>query len=76
LLAAVVCGYRQGHGVSGWGRIIFRVADVDAFWTDLKEKGFDPEIPQDTSWGEDYFHVLDSDGPELSFAQPLQAASS
>jgi uncharacterized glyoxalase superfamily protein PhnB len=45
---------------------------VDAFWIHLKEKGFDPEIPQDASWGERYFHMLDPDGHELSFAQPLQ----
>jgi uncharacterized glyoxalase superfamily protein PhnB len=45
---------------------------VDAFWRHLKEKGFDPEIPRDASWGERYFHMLDPDGHELSFARPLQ----
>jgi hypothetical protein len=44
------------------------VADVDAFWTHLKERGFDPPRPQDASWGERYFHILDPDGHELSFA--------
>jgi uncharacterized glyoxalase superfamily protein PhnB len=44
---------------------------VDAFWTLLKEEGFDPEIPRDASWGERYFHVLDPDGHELSFARLL-----
>jgi hypothetical protein len=38
-----------------------------------REKGADPEIPRDASWGERYFYVLDPDGHELSFAQPLQA---
>jgi catechol 2,3-dioxygenase-like lactoylglutathione lyase family enzyme len=38
----------------------------------LKDRGFNPEIPRDASWGERYFHMLDPDGHELSFAQPLQ----
>ena len=63
---------RGDDTVSGWGRLIFHVTDVDRFWTHLKEKGFDPEIPRDASWGERYFHMLDPDGHELSFARPLQ----
>jgi uncharacterized glyoxalase superfamily protein PhnB len=51
---------------------ITAVDHVDAFWKHLKEKGFDPEIPQDASWGERYFHMPDPDGHELSFARPLQ----
>ena len=62
----------QGDSVTRWGRLIFHVADVDAFWTHLKGEGFDPERPRDASWGERYFHVLDPDGHELSFARPLQ----
>ena len=60
-----------GHAVTGWGRIIFYVADVDAFWTHLKERGFAPDGPQDASWGERYFHMVDPDGHELSFARPI-----
>jgi catechol 2,3-dioxygenase-like lactoylglutathione lyase family enzyme len=67
-----ILNLEQGQGVSGWGRIIFHVTDVDKFWTLLKGEGFDPEIPQDAPWGERYFHVLDPDGHELSFARPLQ----
>jgi catechol 2,3-dioxygenase-like lactoylglutathione lyase family enzyme len=67
-----ILNLEQGHGVSGWGRIIFHVIDVDAFWSHLRGKGFDPEIPQDAPWGERYFHVLDPDGHELSFARPLE----
>jgi catechol 2,3-dioxygenase-like lactoylglutathione lyase family enzyme len=67
-----ILNLEQGTSVSRWGRLIFHVTDVDAFWIHLKEKGFDPEIPQDASWGERYFHMLDPDGHELSFAQPLQ----
>src|ERR1700688_2030865 len=69
---SAILNLEQGTSVSRWGRLIFHVTDVDAFWIHLKEKGFDPEIPQDASWGERYFHMLDPDGHELSFAQPLQ----
>jgi catechol 2,3-dioxygenase-like lactoylglutathione lyase family enzyme len=68
---SAILNLEQGNGVSQWGRIIFHVADVDAFWTLLKREGFDPEIPQDASWGERYFHVLDPHGHELSLARPL-----
>jgi catechol 2,3-dioxygenase-like lactoylglutathione lyase family enzyme len=60
-----------GNPATSWGRLIFHVSDVDAFWRYLKEKGFDPEAPQDASWGERYFHMADPDGHELSFARPL-----
>jgi len=50
-----ILNLEQGRPVSRWGRMIFYVADVDAFWTYLKERGFDPERPQDASWGERYF---------------------
>ena len=69
---SVILNLEQGDSVSGWGRIIFHVSDVDAFWTVLKSEGLDPEIPQDAPWGERYFHVLDPDGHELSFARPLR----
>jgi hypothetical protein len=35
------------------------------------EKGFHPDSPRDASWGERYFHMLDPDGHELSFAHPF-----
>jgi catechol 2,3-dioxygenase-like lactoylglutathione lyase family enzyme len=69
---SAILNLEQGDSVTRWGRLIFHVADVDAFWTHLKEEGFDPERPRDASWGERYFHVLDPDGHELSFARPLQ----
>jgi uncharacterized glyoxalase superfamily protein PhnB len=69
---SAILNLEQGDSVSRWGWLIFHVADVDVFWTHLKEKGFDPESPRDASWGERYFHVLDPDGQELSFARPLQ----
>jgi catechol 2,3-dioxygenase-like lactoylglutathione lyase family enzyme len=69
---SVILNLEQGDTVQRWGRLIFHVTDVDAFWTHLKESGFHPEIARDASWGERYFHMLDPDGHELSFARPLQ----
>jgi len=60
-----------GRPMADWGRIIFHVSDVDAFWNHLKHKGFKPESPENASWGERYFHMNDPDGHELSFARPL-----
>lgn len=69
---SVILNLEQGDSVQQWGRLIFHVTDVDAFWTLLREKGFDPDIPRDASSGERYFHMLDPDGHELSFARPLR----
>jgi catechol 2,3-dioxygenase-like lactoylglutathione lyase family enzyme len=68
---SAILNLEEGDAVPDWGRLIFYVADVDAFWTYLCEKGFRPERPRDASWGERYFHMPDPDGHELSFAQPL-----
>src|SRR5215469_8742895 len=62
---------QQGRPTADWGRIIFYVSDVDFFWADLKQKGFEPKNPRDAAWGERYFHMHDPDGYELSFARPL-----
>jgi catechol 2,3-dioxygenase-like lactoylglutathione lyase family enzyme len=69
---SAILNLEQGDRVTHWGRLIFYVTDVNAFWTHLKERGFNPEIPRDASWGERYFHMPDPDGHELSFARPLQ----
>ena len=66
-----ILNLEQDSGATRWGRMIFHVSDVDSFWTYLTESGFDPERPQDASWGERYFHMHDPDGHELSFARPL-----
>ena len=68
---SAILNLEQGESVAQWGRLILHVTDVDALWTHLREKGFDPGIPRDASWGERYFHMLDPDGHELSFARPL-----
>lgn len=57
---------------SWWGRVIFYVADVDAFHRHAVENGLRPDFaPNDAPWGERYFHITDPDGHELSFARPL-----
>ena len=67
-----ILNLEQGRAMTQWGRLIFYVPQVDAFWSFLKKKGFHPGIPQDASWGERYFHLGDPDGHELSFAYPLR----
>jgi catechol 2,3-dioxygenase-like lactoylglutathione lyase family enzyme len=56
----------------GWGRLIFRVEQVDELHTSFIAKGIEVESPRDGSWGERYFHLRDPDGHELSFAQLLR----
>ena|ERR1035437_3217539 len=46
---SAILNLEQGDRVTRWGRLIFHVADVDAFWAHLKEGGFHPEIPRDAS---------------------------
>ena len=54
-----------------WGRVIFRVEGVDELCRQLKGSGLEPDEPRDGEWGERYFHIIDPDGHELSFAEPL-----
>jgi catechol 2,3-dioxygenase-like lactoylglutathione lyase family enzyme len=57
---------------SWWGRVIFYVDDVDALHRRALAEGFTPATtPRDAPWGERYFHIVDPDGHELSFACPL-----
>ena len=44
--ASAILNLEQGVSMPQWGRLIFHVTDVDAFWTHLQQKGFDPEAPQ------------------------------
>jgi catechol 2,3-dioxygenase-like lactoylglutathione lyase family enzyme len=37
-----ILNLEQGRSVTGWGRMIFYVSDVDAFWEYLRGKGFNP----------------------------------
>ena len=64
---------RQG---SWWGRVIFYVSDVDAFYKRTIAQGLHPDTtPRDAEWGERCFHITDPDGHELSFARPLEASN-
>ncbi|MCA9254559.1 MAG: VOC family protein [Phycisphaerales bacterium] len=55
-----------------WGRVIFRVDSADNQYEHLVSNGITPEAPpKNAAWGERYFHVLDPDGHELSFAETL-----
>jgi uncharacterized glyoxalase superfamily protein PhnB len=61
---------------SWWGRVIFYVADVDALYDRALAAGYQPATaPQDAEWGERFFHLIDPDGHELSFARPLLPVS-
>jgi catechol 2,3-dioxygenase-like lactoylglutathione lyase family enzyme len=69
---SAILNLEQGDTVTRWGRLVFHVTNVDALWAHLNERGFDPEIPKDASWGGRYFQMPDPDGHQLSFARPLQ----
>jgi uncharacterized glyoxalase superfamily protein PhnB len=61
---------------SWWGRVIFYVADVDALYDRALAAGYQPATaPRDAEWGERFFHLVDPDGHELSFARPLPPVS-
>jgi catechol 2,3-dioxygenase-like lactoylglutathione lyase family enzyme len=55
-----------------WGRAIFRVDGVDAYYRLLSDQGLEAQSPRDAPWGERFFHITDPDGHELSFAEPLR----
>ena len=64
-------GSSEQHG-SWWGRIIFHVEDVDAFYAHVLSQNLTPDsAPRDAQWDERYFHLKDPDGHELSFAKPI-----
>ena len=63
---------RREAPISWWGRVIFHVADVDTLYARALALGLTPQAPpRDAAWGERYFHLVDPDGHELSFAHPL-----
>ena len=60
--------------VNWWGRVILYVDQVDVLYRRLSDSGWVvAQGPEDAAWGERYFHVLDPDGHEISFASPLQS---
>ena len=60
-----------------FGRIIFYTDDVDELFAYMQNDktisglGKLESKPQDATWGERFFHVLDPDGYKMSFATPL-----
>ena len=60
---------QPGVMLQWWGRVIFRVDEVDAYHDGLEKAGLFADLPKDAPWGERYFHITDPDGHELSFAQ-------
>ena len=62
-----------GQTWSWWGRVTFQVDDVNRQHGWALNAGLAPAFaPRDAPWGERYFHMLDPDGHELSFASPLR----
>ncbi len=57
---------------SFWGRIVFYVNDVDNMYYKIVRRNLLPESPPSNAhWNERYFHIIDPDGHELSFAKTL-----
>ena len=60
-----------------WSRIIFYVDDVDELFAYMENDetisglGKLESKPEDATWGERFFHMLDPDGYKLSFATPI-----
>ena len=60
-----------------FGRIIFYVDNVDDLFAYMENDeiisvlGELESKPEDATWGERFFHVLDPDGYKLSFATPI-----
>jgi len=60
-----------------FGRIIFYTDDVDELFAYMQDDktisglGKLESKPQDATWGERFFHVLDPDGYKMSFATPI-----
>ncbi|MFB5599214.1 MAG: VOC family protein [Nitrososphaeraceae archaeon] len=61
-----------------FGRIILFSEDVDNLYVFFKNDEIISKLikiknePKNAEWGERYFHILDPEGYELSFAQPLK----
>ena len=60
-----------------FGRIIFYTDDVDELFAYMQYDktvsglGIFESKPQDATWGERFFHMLDPDGYKMSFATPI-----
>ena len=59
-----------------FGRIIFHTENVNKLYSYFKKNKSISEMisfenkPMDAPWGERYFHIIEPDGYQLSFAEP------
>jgi catechol 2,3-dioxygenase-like lactoylglutathione lyase family enzyme len=65
------------RGSDDFGRVIFHTENVDKLYSYMKQDEyiskhivFENE-PTNAPWGERFFHIRESNGYQLSFAQPL-----
>jgi catechol 2,3-dioxygenase-like lactoylglutathione lyase family enzyme len=68
---------RKTRGSEDFGRVIFHTENVDKLYSYMKQDEyiskhivFENE-PTNAPWGERFFHIRESNGYQLSFAQPL-----
>jgi catechol 2,3-dioxygenase-like lactoylglutathione lyase family enzyme len=54
-----------GYEYTSWGRVIFRVVDLDGLHRAFMTAGLKPESPRDAAWGERFFHIRDPEGSQL-----------
>ena len=66
----------KSEGQASWGRIIFYVGDVDHIYARAVRADLEPSFsPRNAIWGERYFHILDPDGNEVSFARRISTTT-
>lgn len=59
-----------------WGRLAFRVEDVDALHAAFVSAGLTPEgAPLDSEWGTREFSLTDPDGHQLEFAAQIETGT-
>jgi catechol 2,3-dioxygenase-like lactoylglutathione lyase family enzyme len=75
---ATNCKYEYDISAKHFGRVIFHTDNVDKLYSYFKSNEEISKIilfenePTDAPWGERYFHILEPDGYQLSFAEPLK----
>ena len=69
-------GPTKSERQASWGRIIFYVGDVDDIYARAVRADLEPSFsPRNAIWGERYFHILDPDGNEVSFARRISTTT-
>jgi catechol 2,3-dioxygenase-like lactoylglutathione lyase family enzyme len=68
---------RKMKGSEDFGRIIFHTENVDKLFSYMKQDEYISKSvvfenePTNAPWGERFFHIRETNGYQLSFAQPL-----